>query len=453
MAKTSGARLKHVPTPPPGDLGKPELYAISVGFVIGAGVISLIGPAAALTGASTWLAYLVSIILGFLLIMPILFLTSAVRLGGGYYSIVAGLAGVKVAGMYAGAFLVQPLLMSLFGVSLGIYAESLWPALNGRYVGIAFLTLFLIVNLFGIDCMAKVQKWMVVPLLAALLMFIVAGVPQLDHSPFAFSDKAFFSGGTSGFISAVFLLSYSTYGYALVMSYGRDAKDATRDVPWAMLMAIPTLIILYCGLALVDTCVLPVEQIANKPLTYAAMEILPKPLFIFFMIGGPIMALLTTMNASMAYYAIPLQQSCVDGWFPKSLASKNRFGVSWKIMLFIYLVGIIPLVLDFSVTTITRNMMLLNSLMSFLYSYAYYQLPKKYPEAWAKARLHIPNSLYYVMVTVSLLAYTAVFIDSVRSLTPTIVIVSLAIIGCCMAFGYIRSHSSEVEVETPMWDK
>lgn len=165
------------------------------------------------------------------------------------------------------------------------------------------------------------------------------------------------------------------------------------------------------------------------------------------------MALLTTMNSSMAYYAIPIQQSCTDGWFPKSFASKNRFGVSWKIMTVIYLVGLLPLILNFNVTTITKNIMLLNSVMSFLYSYAFYQLPKKYPEAWAKSKLHMPNWLYYVMVTISLAAYITVFIDSTRSLTPTIVIVSVVVTVGCMAFGLIRSKNPNVQVETSMWEK
>ena len=450
---TSNDNLKRVPTPPPGKLGKSELYAIAIGFVIGAGIITLIGPAVALTGASTWLAYFAAIVLGFLLIMPILFLTATLRLGGGYYSMIAGLAGIRPAGMYAVAFLVQPLLLSLFGLSLGVYLESLWPALNVRYVGIASLTFFYIVNLLGIHWMAKVQKWMVVPLIGALLMFIIAGVPQITHTPFAFSSENFFSGGAKGFMSAVYLFSYSTYGYALVMCCGKEAKNSTRDIPWSILMSIPTLIVLYCGVAIVATCVLPLEQVANKPLTYVAEEILSKPLFILFIIGGPVMALSTTMNANIAYFAIPIHQSCVDGWFPKSFATKNRFGVPWKILTFIYLIGIIPLMLDYSITTITRNMMLLNSTMSFLYSYAYYQLPKKYPEAWAKSKLHMPNPLYYAMVTISLLAYITVFIDSIHSLTPTIVIVSLGAIAICMAFGFVRSKSPDVEVETPMWDK
>jgi amino acid transporter len=448
----SSEKTKNIPAPPPGELGKAELYSLSIGQVIGAGIITLIGPAVALTGQSTWLAYFAAIILGFFLIMPILFLTSTLRLGGGYYSIIAGLAGVKPAGMYAVAFLTQPLTMSLFGVSIGVYAESLWPSLNGQLVGIAFLTFFFVVNLFGVNIMAKVQKWMTVFLLAALLVFIFSGITKIQNPVFDFTAPDFFSHGASGFISAVYLFSYSTYGYALTMSYGKDAKNAKRDIPWAIIAAIPTLIILYCGVAIVGTGVLPLSEVENKPLTDVAKVILSKPLFVFFMIGGPIMALMTTMNSSMAYYAIPIQQSCVDGWFPKEFAAKNRYGVSWKIMTVIYLVGLIPLVLGFDINTITKNIMLLNSVLSLLYSYAYYQLPKKYPEAWAKSKLHMPNWAYYLMVTVSLIAYITVFIDSMSSLTPVVAIVSITVIVCCMIFGFVRSKNPDVQVETSMWE-
>ena len=47
-----------------GVLGFKELWAIGVGQVIGAGIITLIGPSIALTGPSVWLAYFCAICLG-----------------------------------------------------------------------------------------------------------------------------------------------------------------------------------------------------------------------------------------------------------------------------------------------------------------------------------------------------------------------------------------------------
>lgn len=164
------------------------------------------------------------------------------------------------------------------------------------------------------------------------------------------------------------------------------------------------------------------------------------------------MALMTTMNSSLAYNCVPIAQACTDGWLPKSLAKKNKRGSYYRILTIVYLIGLIPLLLNFSVTTITNNIMLINSSLSFLYAFAYYQLPKRYPEAWKKSRLHMPDKLYYVMVTVSVIAYTCVFVNSCLTLTPLITIANLIIIGGCFAFGFIRSKSPYVHIESSVWD-
>ncbi len=446
------SKVTRVSAPPPGPLGKPELYALSIGQVIGAGIITLIGPAIALTGLSTWLAYFVAILLGFVLIMPVVFVTSTLRLGGGYYSMLAGLASEKIAGMYAVAFFTQMISMSLFGLSLGIYAKSLWPSLNERAVGIVFITLFFVINLGGVDIMAQAQKYMTWVLIAALMMFIVLGIFKIQNPIFDFNAEGYFSGGTTGFIGAVYLFVYSTYGYSLTMNYGRDARNAKRDIPWAMLMSVPTLIILYCGVAIVGSGVLGLDVVVNQPLTLVAKHILPGPLFIAFIVGGPICALMTTMNSSMAYNCVPVAQACKDGWLPKGLAKQNKRGAYTRILTIVYLIGIIPLVLDFSVTAITSNIMLFNACLSILYTYAYLRMPKKFPEAWKKSRLHLPDKLYYVLVIISFVAYMTVLLHSISTLSLPVVVASIVAIGGCMAFGFLRSKNPNVHVETSMWD-
>ena len=40
-----------------------------------------------------------------------------------------------------------------------------------------------------------------------------------------------------------------------------------------------------------------------------------------------------------------------------------------------------------------------------------------------------------------------------RSLTPVIAIVSIAVIVACMIFGFVRSKNPNVQVETSMWEE
>lgn len=58
--------IVNTPEPKPGILERGDLFAIAVGMVIGSGMVTLIGPAMAMTGYSVWLAYLTVLLWDFL---------------------------------------------------------------------------------------------------------------------------------------------------------------------------------------------------------------------------------------------------------------------------------------------------------------------------------------------------------------------------------------------------
>ena len=131
-----------------------DLVAISAGQVIGAGVITLIGPAISETGLSAWLAYAAAIIMGFLSILPFILISSTLVLKGGEYSIVLNMLGEKIAGIYSVAFITQCLSLSLLGSSMGIYINSIFPNINAQLVGICAVSVFYILNLSGTNVMS-----------------------------------------------------------------------------------------------------------------------------------------------------------------------------------------------------------------------------------------------------------------------------------------------------------
>ena len=192
-------KLVREPEPGPGTLGKPELYALAIGQVIGAGVITLVVPAIKMTGYSAWLAYFVAILMGFFMILPTVFVSSTVRLGGGNYSMLAGLAGPNIAGIYAFMYLTQCLSLSLFGSSAAAYLGDIIPVLSSPIarivIGAALLTFFYVVNLMGIDIMASAQKLMTWLLIAALLLFAIVGIFKMRLPIFDFSDPNFLTQG------------------------------------------------------------------------------------------------------------------------------------------------------------------------------------------------------------------------------------------------------------------
>lgn len=93
--------IVNTPEPKPGILERGDLFAIAVGMVIGSGMVTLIGPAMAMTGYSVWLAYLTAIVMGFFMVFPYIILGGTMRVAGGPYSIVTNLSGVSAGGLVA----------------------------------------------------------------------------------------------------------------------------------------------------------------------------------------------------------------------------------------------------------------------------------------------------------------------------------------------------------------
>lgn len=452
--------------PAAGSLGKKELYALAIGQVIGAGVITLIVPAIKMTGYSAWLAYLVAILMGFIMVAPTVFVSSTLRLAGGNYSMLCDLASPTVAGVFAYTFLTQCVSLSLFGVAAAAYIGDVIPALGSptarAITGIALLTFFYVVNLMGIDIMAKVQKLMTWLLIAALVIFAIVGSLQIQLPIFNFSDPNFLVNGwgikmdngiiTGGFTGAVLLFVYSCQGYSMTIAYGRDSKDARRDIPFAILMSVPTLVILYVGVAIAATGSMSIEDYGESTtLVFAAQRILSPALYYVFIIGGPIMALLSTLNSSFAYNAITIGQSTDDGWLPQAFGKENKNGARTYILTFMYIIGIVPIIFGFSVTVITNMIQLIVSYIGFLQILAFMNLPKKYPQSWKKSRYHIPDGLYYLIVILSLLGFLAVFVKSIFSMSIQLAMVNIVSIVVLTAIGYVKAKKGNIEIHTSVW--
>jgi len=452
--------------PGPGTLGKKELYALAIGQVIGAGVITLIVPAIKMTGYSAWLAYFFAIIMGFLMILPNVFVSSVVRMGGGNYSMLCGMAGPRVAGVFAYMYLTQCLSLSLFGTSAAAYLGDVIPALNTpaarTIVGALLLTFFYVINLMGIDIMAKAQKMMTWLLIATLIMFAIGGIIKIKLPIFDTGDPKWLINGwgltfdngqiSGGFIGAVLLFVYSCQGYYMTTAYGREAKNARNDIPKILIASAPTLIVIYVGVAIAATGVMSVEDYGQSTtLVFAAQKIFPKFLFYVFIIGGPIMALLSTLNSSFAYNAINIGQSCDDGWLPAGFGKKNSRGARVWILTFMYVVGMIPILMGLSITVITNMVQLITSCFAILNMIAFLKMPKLYPKAWEKSKFHIPNGVYYFICWLSFALNMVVLWKSCLSMSLGVLAMNLGSIIVFTVIGIIVGRSANVTIHTSLW--
>ena len=80
-----------------------------------------------------------------------------------------------------------------------------------------------------------------------------------------------------------------------------------------MLITCIIVTLLYTGIAIVECGVLPINQVAGQTLSVLAQKLMPAPLYVVFMIGGPIMALTTTINSSFPVTVEPIRRAASYG--------------------------------------------------------------------------------------------------------------------------------------------
>ena len=428
-------------------LGKKELMGIAVGQIIGAGIMSMMGVAIAMTGRSANLAFMLSAVFTMCTFFPSIFITSCIRMRGGMYTQMAIFAGDKFAGYYSVVYFITNMSLAMYALSFAEYALALLPS-GGSEKVIALIvgTLFFILNYFGVDLMAKIQNLLVIVLVLSLAMFAVFGLPSVDLANyFSNADGLFLSDGITGFLTATAYLGFATGGATVILGVSAECKNPTKDIPFVIIVSTCAVAVLYGFVATVASGVLPTEQVMNQPLTLVAQQILPTPLYILFIVGGAMFALATTLNSQIMSCTKPVMQSCEDGWFPTSLAALSKFKTPYKILIIYYIILVVPILLDLEIAQISSIVQILGYINNLIFTITAMKLPKMFPEAWEKSAFRVPTPVFNALMIVTCIAIVIQASFMLSSMTIQLIIFNVVVMAAGFIWAFYRTGSGKAK--------
>lgn len=358
---------------------------LAAGFTIGSGIITQTGIGIGMTGRSIFLAFFISAILFLVAFRPLFIMSSVIPHTSAAYTYSKELIAEEVGGLYAYIYFLGRITIAIFGISFAQYLSSLIPivAIPGisKAVALSILTFFFLINLRGIKCAARIQNIMFFILVAGLISFAIYGLGKVK--PDFFASTSLFTNGFSGFYSAVSLLFFAVGGAYIITDFAPQIKNASKIITRIIFIVTLSVCAIYMLLGIVASGVVDVQEAANQPLTLVAQIIYPNyGLFAFFIVGACLGALITTLNSSFVWYSNSLLNACEDGWFPRSLAKKNKYNVPTRLMFIFYLFGAIPTLLGIDLTILSKAAIGLTILSTCIPMLGILQLPKKYPEEW-----------------------------------------------------------------------
>ena len=401
-------------------LSRTDLFSRAIGQIIGVGIMTMTGIAIGFTGRSVNLAYLVAGLITIFAAIPQIYIGGMANFYGGQYSQIGVLCGQKAAGIFLYIQLFTSLAISMYTLSFADYFLSLFPNANAKLISFIVLTVLFGMHFFGVKQAARLQNILCAILAIAIAAYIVLGIGNVQGD---YLTNGFMTKGAGGFILASIYLTFAAGGAIYVVNYSSAAKNPTKDIPFVIIASTAIVVIVYAVMSTVAAGVLPVDQVANKPLSVSAAVFMPKTVYTFFVVGGAMFSLLTTLNFNIGMIVYPVMTGCKDGWLPKKLAVKNeKFGSAYLILLLFYLIGIVPILIGLDLNTIANSTVILFTIIRGVIAYSAMQLPKKMPEIWKESKFYVSDRKLKVICIASIV---------IAAISVLVLLVSTSIIQIC----------------------
>ena len=366
-----------------------DCMGMAIGQIIGSGIMVLTGIVIGLTGHGTPYAFILGALLAIATTIPYIILTSAIPASGAGYVYVKRLMGEKASFMFIGMFVLSQVLIATFAKGFASYFCSIFPTFDENTVAMVALIACCIVNIIGLKSSAIVQNGMVAFLLLSLLLFIAFGLPQVDWSTLRLAADNIMPDGPMNFFTGIALLSFACGGAKFIGENGDDIENPSKTIPKVIILSTSIVAVFYALIGVVAAGVLPLEVVAFQNLTLVAQTIFPTWLYIFFVIGGAVFALLTTLNGTLSWVTRGLQSAALDGWLPEKMAKENKAGTPVILLGVFFIMGALPIVTGMDLTLISNMGIGTDMLCEFMILLACWKLPDVLPEEYKKSAFYM----------------------------------------------------------------
>jgi len=252
-------------------LGRWDLAAIAINTVIGTGIFILPARVTGLIGSYSLFAFLACALIVGLIVVCFAEVSSRFESTGGMYlyakEAFGSVIGFEVGWLY---WIVRVATYAANCNALLIYIGFFFPGATEGAPRIAIICLTVagmaIVNVLGIRESAWATNIFTVGKIVPLLIFAAVGLFFISPQNFSFGDIPAYG----KFSEAVLLLIYAYVGFEAAVIPAGETKDPTRNLPFALFVALGFCTILFVIIQIVAIGTLPELATSQRPLADAA---------------------------------------------------------------------------------------------------------------------------------------------------------------------------------------
>lgn len=407
-----------------------------IGTVIGMSVFLLPGELIGEAGPSIIYALMLTAIPMVFSVLLLLQLGGALPVAGGIYVYASRL--VSPFWGFITIWLVIPAIWSVLlftAIGFAQFSNVLLPFNAPEPLLVAgVLLVFILLNLRGITLVAWVQLVMVAAILLGFLGFIVPGLFQIEAANYT----PVFPAGIEPFVLAIVSLYIPFQGFSMIVELGEELKDPIKNIPRVLILGMGIavllsllLVVVFVGLDSWDV----LGAYEQGGVAEAASDYLAPGIGVLVAVVA-ILGAFTTLNALITSYSRTLMRAARDEVLsPKMADIHPKTQVPHRAILVLTIPPLLLAPLELAPVLLSVFLALIILFGSFVSSFALWNLPKRYPEAYEHSIYKLPMWLLKLTAIGSALAslifWLAIFVQA----APIIVgILVIAVAG----YGYYR---------------
>jgi APA family basic amino acid/polyamine antiporter len=384
----------------------PAVVFIAVGFAIGGGVFVLTGIVHEMVGGALPAAYALAAVPVFVSMLPLAMLAAAVPATGASYvypsrMVSPALAFVGIWVYALASFFGQ---IPLWALGCARYVQPYLPGLPEAGTALLLVTFLYIVNYRGIEPAVQVQAIGVVVLIAALILYTAAAFRTVPLERIAALPAA----GSGKLLLGTALLTFTYFGPNGIIELGAEIVRPGRVIPRAFGISFLVVAAIYVAVAAATAAVLADPAAAPpagaEPLSHVSRLTGGAWGSAFFVFGGAVLALLTTLNALFIVGTRALLMLAEDGLLPASAAVLHpRFGTPHRLLTLIWILSAAGILSGVSLQTLASYSALGAMIIFLPLMIAAIRLPKLYPGHYRRSAFKLKGLWFWLCPAVGIL--------------------------------------------------
>ena len=410
---------------------------MGIGSIIGASIFATTPIAIKILGGNgIVVGFLLAAVFVFLRTWPEMVAISALPANGASYMHLTRLVHPSLGIFNSISNLVLgPIKIATMALTFSTYFAMLVPAVPPVLVAIAITLIFTVLTLYSIQIAAWVQNVMVAVLLAAIGVYIFGGwgaavVPL---------SKVLSSTWELGKMwAAMGIMHGSLIGANALMYVADEIESPGKNIPIAFIVGTVFTAIVYAAMAYVTVGVMP-QWFKIDNLATVAKVFMSKGMLAFFISGGALLAVVTSINAAILMFSRSHFAGARDGLYPELIMKINKQGVPGNAVLLNSAIAIIFMAAGFNLTDVINITTIPGLLLTPIVFAVIFFIPGKYPASYKTSWLYIPHWINCLIAVVA--AVAAVILGSyvLRQMQPKNWITMIAFYAAAAIYVVVRA--------------